>query len=134
MWLYLSCIDALHLSWNVDTLRAMCQASFASDAMVCLSQFCHAAVVSDEECAASFTVVLVLHFGDIALVDTFIIVGNMARMLIPKEQGIQYLQSLYGLAYVDIKLLHPHHIGRTADGRRYIRINRKMSIVDTFLC
>ena len=57
----------------------------------------------------------------------------MARMLIPKEQGIQYLQSLYGLAYVDIKLLHPHHIGRTADGRRYIRINRKMSIVDTFL-
>ena len=35
------------------------------------------------------------------------------------------------LAYVDIKLLHPHHVGRTADGRRYIRINRKMSIVDT---
>ena len=55
----------------------------------------------------------------------------MARMLIPKEQGIQYLQSLYGLVYVDIKLLHPHHVGRTADGRRYIRINRKMSIVDT---
>ena len=65
----------------------MCQASFASDAMVCLSQFCHAAVVSDEECAASFTVVLVLHFGDIALVDTFIIVGKYGENVNPERAG-----------------------------------------------
>lgn len=29
------------------------------------------------------------------------------------------------LAYVDMKELYPHHIGKTAEGRRYIRINRK---------
>ncbi len=38
-----------------------------------------------------------------------------------------------GLAYVDIMLLHPHHIGRTADGRRYIRINRKKTNVEAFI-
>ena len=36
-----------------------------------------------------------------------------------------------GLAYVDIMLLHPHHIGTTADGRRYVRINRKKTNDDT---
>ena len=38
-----------------------------------------------------------------------------------------------GLAYVDIMLLHPHHIGVTADGRRYIRINRKKTSVEAFI-
>ena len=38
-----------------------------------------------------------------------------------------------GLAYVDIMLLHPHHIGTTADGRRYIRINRKKTNVEAFI-
>ena len=41
--------------------------------------------------------------------------------------------TLTGLAYVDIKLLHPHHIGRNADGRRYIRINRKKTNVEAFV-
>lgn len=41
--------------------------------------------------------------------------------------------TLTGLAYVDIKLLHPHHIGRNADGRRYIRINRKKTSVEAFV-
>ena len=41
--------------------------------------------------------------------------------------------SLTGLAYVDIKLLHPHHIGRNAEGRRYIRINRKKTNVEAFI-
>ena len=41
--------------------------------------------------------------------------------------------TLTGLAYVDIKLLHPHHIGRNAEGRRYIRINRKKTNVETFV-
>ena len=41
--------------------------------------------------------------------------------------------SFTGLAYVDIMLLHPHHIGRTADGRRYIRINRKKTNVEAFI-
>ena len=41
--------------------------------------------------------------------------------------------SLTGLAYVDIKLLHPHHIGTNAEGRRYIRINRKKTKVEAFI-
>ncbi len=41
--------------------------------------------------------------------------------------------SLTGLAYVDIKLLHPHHIGTNAEGRRYIRVNRKKTKVEAFI-
>lgn len=41
--------------------------------------------------------------------------------------------TLTGLAYVDIKLLHPHHIGRNAEGRCYIRINRKKTNVEAFI-
>lgn len=41
--------------------------------------------------------------------------------------------TLTGLAYVDIKLLHPHHIGTNADGRQYIRINRKKTKVEAFI-
>jgi len=41
--------------------------------------------------------------------------------------------SFTGLAYVDAQLLYPHHIGRTADGRRYIRINRKKTNVESFI-
>ena len=41
--------------------------------------------------------------------------------------------TLTGLAYVDIKLLHPHHIGTNADGKRYIRINRKKTKVEAFI-
>lgn len=41
--------------------------------------------------------------------------------------------TLTGLAYVDIKLLHPHHIGMNAEGRRYIRINRKKTNVEAFI-
>lgn len=40
---------------------------------------------------------------------------------------------LTGLAYVDIQLLHPHHIGMNAEGRRYIRINRKKTKVEAFI-
>ena len=40
---------------------------------------------------------------------------------------------LTGLAYVDIQLLHPHHIGMNAEGRRYIRINRKKTNVEAFI-
>ena len=38
-----------------------------------------------------------------------------------------------GLAYVDAAGLYPHHIGKTADGRRYIRINRKKTKVEAFI-
>ena len=41
--------------------------------------------------------------------------------------------TLTGLAYVDIELLHPHHIGTNAEGRRYIRINRKKTKVEAFI-
>lgn len=37
------------------------------------------------------------------------------------------------LAYVDIKGLYPHHIGKTADGRKYIRIHRKKTDVEAFI-
>lgn len=38
-----------------------------------------------------------------------------------------------GLSYVDVKRLYPSHIGTTADGRRYIRINRKKADVESFI-
>ncbi len=38
-----------------------------------------------------------------------------------------------GLSYVDVKRLYPSHIGTTADGRRYIRINRKKTDVESFI-
>ena len=38
-----------------------------------------------------------------------------------------------GLAYVDTQLLYPHHIGKTAEGRRYIRINRRKTKVESFI-
>ena len=41
--------------------------------------------------------------------------------------------TLTGLAYVDIMLLHPHHIGTNAEGRRYIRINRKKTKIEAFI-
>ena len=41
--------------------------------------------------------------------------------------------SFTGLAYVDIMLLHPHHIGTNADGRRYICINRKKTKIEAFI-
>jgi site-specific recombinase XerD len=37
------------------------------------------------------------------------------------------------LAYVDIKGLYPRHIGQTADGLRFIRINRKKTDVEAFI-
>lgn len=38
-----------------------------------------------------------------------------------------------GLSYVDVKRLYPSHIGTTADGRHYIRINRKKTDVESFV-
>ena len=38
-----------------------------------------------------------------------------------------------GLSYVDVKRLYPSHIGITADGRRFIRINRKKTDVESLL-
>lgn len=38
-----------------------------------------------------------------------------------------------GLAYADAMQLHPRHIGRTADGRKYLRISRKKTSVEAFV-
>ncbi len=38
-----------------------------------------------------------------------------------------------GLAYADAVQLHPRHIGKTADGRRYLRISRKKTNVEAFV-
>lgn len=37
------------------------------------------------------------------------------------------------LAYVDVKGLYPRHIGKTAEGRRYIRINRKKTDIEALI-
>ena len=41
--------------------------------------------------------------------------------------------SLTGLAYVDIHRLYPHHIGKTAEGRMYIRKQRVKTNVEAFI-
>jgi len=41
--------------------------------------------------------------------------------------------SLTGLAYVDIYRLYPHHIGKTAEGRLYIRKQRVKTNVEAFI-
>ncbi len=37
------------------------------------------------------------------------------------------------LAYVDVKRLYPYHIGKTAEGRLFIRIHRKKTDVEAFI-
>ena len=41
--------------------------------------------------------------------------------------------SFCGLAYVDVHRLYPRNIGKTADGRRYIRTNRAKTGVESFI-
>jgi len=41
--------------------------------------------------------------------------------------------SLTGLAYVDLHRLYPHHIGKTAEGRLYIRKQRVKTNVEAFI-
>ena len=41
--------------------------------------------------------------------------------------------SLTGLSYVDIHRLYPHHIGKTAEGRLYIRKQRVKTNVEAFI-
>ena len=41
--------------------------------------------------------------------------------------------SLTGLAYVDMQRLYPHHIGKTADGRLFIRKKRVKTNVEAFI-
>ena len=41
--------------------------------------------------------------------------------------------SLTGLAYADTRGLYPHHIGKTPEGRRYIRICRAKTRVEAFI-
>lgn len=38
-----------------------------------------------------------------------------------------------GLAYVDVQRLYPHHIGMTAEGRKYIRTYRKKTDIEAFI-
>jgi site-specific recombinase XerD len=38
-----------------------------------------------------------------------------------------------GLAFVDVYKLYPHHIGRTTDGRQYIRTKRAKTEVEAFI-
>ena len=53
------------------------------------------------------------------------------RMELARQAFI--FSGLTGLAYVDIMLLHPHHVGMNAECRRHIRINRKKTKVEAFI-
>lgn len=61
-------------------------------------------------------------------------------MELPMSERLQELtrrafifSAFTGLSYVDVKRLYPSHIGTTADGRKYIRINRKKTDVESFI-
>lgn len=61
-------------------------------------------------------------------------------MATPFEDGSMELarrmfifSSFCGLAYVDVYKLYPHHIGETADGRKYIRKKRGKTNVEAFV-
>ncbi len=72
-------VDASQLAGNVDLLRAMRLASAAGYAVVCLTQARNRPVVTHEERLACLAVVLGLGaFGNIALIDTFIIMEQNA--------------------------------------------------------
>ena len=53
----------------------------------------------------------------------------------PKRRHIRMFvfSSLTGLAYVDLRNLYPHHIGMTADGRKYIREKRAKTNNEAFI-
>ena len=58
----------------------------------------------------------------------------------PKQNPLQELarrtfifSCFCGLAYVDVRNLYPHHIGTTAEGRKYIRTYRKKTSVESFI-
>jgi len=57
-------------------------------------------------------------------------------MIEPKLELVRQafiFSSLTGLAYVDIHQLYPHHIGKTAEGRMYIRKQRVKTNVEAFI-
>ena len=58
----------------------------------------------------------------------------------PKQDPLQELarrtfifSCFCDLAYVDVRNLYPHHIGTTAEGRKYIRTYRKKTSVESFI-
>ena len=51
----------------------------------------------------------------------------------PEKRQERTRRIFTGLSYVDVKRLYPSHIGTTADGRHYIRINRKKTDVESFV-
>ena len=53
-------VDTLHLRGNVDALRTVGHALFASDTVIGLTQARYATVIPDEECATGPAVVLAL--------------------------------------------------------------------------
>lgn len=61
----------------------------------------------------------------------------MARPMPDKLQELTRRAFIFSaftaLAYVDIKRFYPHHLGKTAEGRQYIRIRRKKTDVETFI-
>lgn len=61
----------------------------------------------------------------------------MARPMPDKLQELTRRTFIFSaftaLAYVDVKRLYPHHLGKTADGKQYIRIRRKKTDVETFI-
>lgn len=52
---------------------------------------------------------------------------------IPLLVALIVFYRLTGLAYVDLRNLYPHHIGMTADGRKYIREKRAKTNNEAFI-
>ena len=89
-------VDAVELGGDVDLLGAVGGALAAADAMVGLAELRDAAVVAYQEGAAGLPVVLSLvGFGDVPLVDAFVVVEEDSRDVEPVGAGhaVFYLPS-----------------------------------------
>ena len=60
---------------------------------------------------------------------------NKLRLIlfIPISFALMLLSSFTGLAYADLRNLYPCHIGKTAEGRPYIRKQREKTNVEAFI-
>ncbi|WP_297909656.1 site-specific integrase [uncultured Parabacteroides sp.] len=58
---------------------------------------------------------------------------DFASKRLEQVRDIFIFSCMTGLAYADTRALHPRHIGRTSEGRRYIRIRRAKTDVEAFI-
>lgn len=59
--------------------------------------------------------------------------AKLSSKHLEKVRDVFVFSCLTGLAYVDLRNLYPHHIGMTADGRKYIREKRAKTNNEAFI-